>query len=697
MVNNHHKNQIDSHKIRHGVYNDSGASSISSVQDLRDHMKMVMFETSDDIDIPLLKNDVDINNSNQIVIEQGRFWRLFYFPKTKYVQYEVDKKVNQWTSYEVSLWIKGIYEGKFESYSQYFIQHQIDGNLLLNITRQMATYKLKMISPTIRKLFFEELRALSTLQPCNIRQNNHHSPYSSLSNDDAKENLHLKDVNSRKAQIRRLTHRFTQHEFTKIPMLAPKKSSSVESPGNDNRSIKSSEKSPSPSPSPSPEPNMVSNKSKIDEVVVAQKIVKGIHKQVASQNNVVIADLVRRNSQTTNVLKFLNKNSNKLKNNDSVKSNNNKNTNNKPAKIQMTQPPLIQERPLSIGTVANIDQALPSTSIVSAGSDGTNFSNVSNFAQMTEMTKDSRQSSCNTQQTPNMSPIAHATNTALIQQKQQRQSVLLINVTTHDNKTSLLFEGSFDLDNPVNNGSNKDIHNNNNGNHNINTDKKRFSDNMHSSYQQYTKQQGYNNGRYSNSETVNTINSVFSSSVNSSNNGNNHNNNNNKHHYDWDVNDEQEDIEIDVWDTTTNGNDENDKNLHLEMDSYTPNYDDTDGDPLFNESLSPASSFRSFKRSNNNKFNKNNSNRPKYQATNSNMSNNTLTGSIFLFDAEEKMNELDDIDEELIHEANLTLDLDHDCSAGTMETVETQITQITQETFVTDNTENRTISNDMYK
>ncbi len=201
-------------------------------------LKLGMIESSDDIDIPLFSTD---NNSNEIVIEHGRFWRLFYFPKHKLLQYEVDKPVTKWTPYEVSLWINNIFDGKFSIYSHYFIQYQIDGQSLLNITRKCATNDLKMISPNIRRLFFDELRALSTLKQCNIRQ--------------------MDKINH--SQITRITHRFTQNDIIKFdPQI------SITSDGN--HSIKSD-----------------------DQIVTAkaQQIINDIHTKKNSTDALIVADL----------------------------------------------------------------------------------------------------------------------------------------------------------------------------------------------------------------------------------------------------------------------------------------------------------------------------------------------------------------------------------------------------------------------
>merc|ERR1719361_2145200 len=110
------------------------------------------------------------NPSNQMVIAHGRFWRLLYFPSEQMIQYEVDKSVSTWTTYDVSHWIKVCSDGKFQNYAPYILKHGIDGDHLLNITRNEMKNDLRMISPNVRRLFFEELRALSSLQKCSMRQ-----------------------------------------------------------------------------------------------------------------------------------------------------------------------------------------------------------------------------------------------------------------------------------------------------------------------------------------------------------------------------------------------------------------------------------------------------------------------------------------------------------------------------------------------
>ena len=208
-------------------------------------------QAQDDINVPVFVED---NNSNQVVIAQGRFWRLFYFPKEQMIQYEVDKAVSKWTTYEVSLWIKVCSDGKFQNYAPYIIKHDIDGNHLLNITRNELKNDLKMISPNVRRLFFEELRALSSLEKCNIQKQRKSMDYQ---------------------DIHRLSLRLAQHEMDAfINLSATTLSVDGNSSINDSRS-----RSRSPSP-----------KSAVDDIEVAQKIVKGIHERTHS-SSVVVADL----------------------------------------------------------------------------------------------------------------------------------------------------------------------------------------------------------------------------------------------------------------------------------------------------------------------------------------------------------------------------------------------------------------------
>merc|ERR1712048_312293 len=113
------------------------------------------------------EDDADVEKE---MIAHGRHWKLFYFPNEQAIQYVVDKPVCTWTVHEVSLWVKACSDHKFESYAPYFVAYGVDGNHLLNITRSEMKNCLKMISPNVRRLFFEELRAISCLEKCSIRK-----------------------------------------------------------------------------------------------------------------------------------------------------------------------------------------------------------------------------------------------------------------------------------------------------------------------------------------------------------------------------------------------------------------------------------------------------------------------------------------------------------------------------------------------
>ena len=206
----------------------STISEAESDESSSDNMQIM--ETVDDIDVPLFANG---NNSQQFVIKQGRFWRLFYFPQEQMIQYEVDKAVSKWTTYEVSLWIRVCSDGKFQNHAPYIIKHDIDGNHLLNITRNELKNDLKMISPNVRRLFFEELRILSSLEKIKKSQYIH-------------------------ANNPKLERTLTNHKIEALPGLEKE---IVETP-----------------------------KKIVDEAVIAEKIVKRIH-STASNKPVIITDL----------------------------------------------------------------------------------------------------------------------------------------------------------------------------------------------------------------------------------------------------------------------------------------------------------------------------------------------------------------------------------------------------------------------